>query len=75
MATLRHSNRQVLNMPAHLISRFMSGIRENRSLEVSFDARRFLPYQENVRVSRTFYDSRRLVRTYVQRNLDQCGEY
>lgn len=69
------SNHQVLNMPAHLISRFMSGIRENRSLEVSFDARQFLPYQENVRVSRTFYDSRRLVRTYVQRNLDQCGEY
>ena len=68
-------NAQVLNLPAHLVDRFMSRIRENRSLEASFNARQFLPYREDVRMSPTFHNSRRLLSTYVQPNLDRCGEY
>lgn len=65
------SNSKAFQMPSDLIETFMSHVRQNRSLEIHF---RTSPLWGDS-ISHTFNDSRRLIETFVQPNLDHCGEY
>ncbi len=67
------ANSQTFQMPSDLVKTFMSHVRQNRSLEIRFSAWSTGGYA--VEVSHTFNDPQRLIETFVQPNLDHCGEY
>lgn len=65
------ANFKAFQMPSDLVETFMSHVRQNRSLEIHFQTS---PLRGNS-ISHTFNDPRRLIETFVQPNLDHCGEY
>ena len=62
-----------LLVPVDQFETFMSRIRENRTLDVSFDIPRSSWSAD--RLSETFRELGRLLTTYVQPNIERCGEY
>ena len=66
------SNLLVVYVPPNQFATFMSRIRENRTLAVNFET--FVGYR-TILGGGTFSELARLLTTYVQPNIDRCGEY